>query len=124
MLNTVKYIRTVILTDSINQKLWLLVIRITTKSDYIKIQKYINPTNDISIPVLIMPEKSLSNIYESPINNENLSLRTYTFNEYKLKLHSYEKEYKIVEDIQDALNRIQLFIVRTIILKNYNYIRD
>ena len=41
--------------------------------------------------VLIIPEKLLLNIYESPINSENLSLRTYIFNEYKLKLHSYEK---------------------------------
>ena len=51
------------------------------------------------MPVSIMPEKLLSNIYEDFINSENLSLRTYIFNEYKFKLHSYEKEYKLVEDI-------------------------
>ena len=71
-----------------------------------------------------MPEKPLSNTYENLINNENLFLRTYIFNEYKLKLHSYEKEYKVVEDTQNVLNRIRSLIVRTIILKNHNYIRD
>ena len=124
MLNIVKYSRTIILTDSINQKLWLLVIRITAKSGYIKIQKYINPTNDVFILMLIMPEESLSNIYENPINSENLFLRTYVFNEYKFKFHSYEKEYKVIKDIQDVLDRIRLFIVRIVILKNHNYIRD
>ena len=46
-----------------------------------------------------MPKKSLSNTHESPINSENLFLRTYIFNEYKLKLHSYEKQCKVVKDI-------------------------
>ena len=49
--------------------------------------------------VPIIPEKPLSNIYENPINSENLSLRTHIFNEYKLKLHSYEQECKVVKDI-------------------------
>ena len=74
--------------------------------------------------VFIMPKELLSNTYEDPINSENLSLRTYVFNEYKLKLHSYEKQYKVVEDTQDVLNKIRLFIVRTVTLKNHNYIRD
>ena len=47
----------------------------------------------------IMLKKPLSNTYENPINNENLSLRTYIFNEYKLKLYSYEKQYKMIKDI-------------------------
>ena len=49
--------------------------------------------------VFIIFEELLSNIYEGLISSENLSLRTYIFNEYKLKLHSYEKECKVVEDI-------------------------
>ena len=51
------------------------------------------------MPVLIIFKKSLSNIQDSPINIENLFLRTCIFNEFKLKLYSYEKEYKVVEDI-------------------------
>ena len=51
------------------------------------------------MPVLIILKKLLSNTHESPISNENLFLRTYIFNEYKLKFHSYEKEYKEVGDI-------------------------
>ena len=46
-----------------------------------------------------MLKELLSNTYENLISSENLSLRTYIFNEYKLKLYSYEKEYKVVEDI-------------------------
>ena len=124
MLNTVEYTRTVILTDLIDWKPWLLVIRITIKSGYIKIWKYINPANDISMPVSVIFEELLLNIYEDPVSSENLFLRTYVFNEYKLKLYSYEKECKVVKDIQDVLDRIRLFIVRTVILKNYNYIKD
>ena len=48
--------------------------------------------------VSIIFKKLLSNIYENFINSENLSLRTYIFNEYKLKLYSYEKEYKVIKD--------------------------
>ena len=62
MLNIVEYSRTIILTDFINWKPWLLVIRITIKSGYIKVWKYINPTNDISMPVSIIFEELLSNI--------------------------------------------------------------
>ena len=76
------------------------------------------------MPVPIMLEEPLSKTHEGPISSENLSLRTYAFNEYKLKLHSYEKECKVVEDTQDALGRIRLFIVRTVTSKNHNYIRD
>ena len=49
--------------------------------------------------MLIMLKVLLTNTYESPINSENLSLYTYIFNEYKLKLHSCEKECKVIEDI-------------------------
>ena len=49
--------------------------------------------------ISIIPKKLLSNIYERFINSENLSLRTYIFNEYKLILYSYEKEYKVIKDI-------------------------
>ena len=49
--------------------------------------------------MLIIPKKLLSNIYEDFINSEKLSLRTYIFNEYKLKLYSYEKEREVVKDI-------------------------
>ena len=48
--------------------------------------------------MLIIPEELLSNTYESLISSENLFLRTYIFNEYKLKLHSYEKEYKVIKN--------------------------
>ena len=99
MSNIVEYSRTIILTDFVDWKPWLLVIRITAESGYIKVWKYINPTNNVSMPVPIILEESLSNIYENPVSSENLSLRTYVFNEYKLKFHSYEKECKVVEDI-------------------------
>ena len=49
--------------------------------------------------VLIIFKKLLSNTYEGPVNSENLFLHTYVFNEYKLKLHSYEKGCKVVKDI-------------------------
>ena len=48
--------------------------------------------------MLIILEELLSNTYEDLISSENLSLRTYIFNEYKLKFYSYEKEYKVVKD--------------------------
>ena len=120
MSGTINITRKITLSDTINWKTWLHVIKSSIEGKKFNIQKYVNPANITRPTQPIKPIKPFSTKFNS---NTIRELKGNKFEQYKQAIIKYRVKIRAYNELLKEIGKVRIAINNTIILKNITHIK-